>query len=363
MSYMNDVVIGNEKLVPTAHASKITGYSKDYVGQLCREEKIECRRVSGLWYVSEGSIREYQRQGVQPVGIPESKEEESESVKELRASHEKPKFGIKTGNVRDDTFTYDGIEYISTSRAADVTGYAQDYVGQLARNSEIEARKVGRRWFVGRKALVEHKKHNDSLLAEVQAQASGVRPDTRSAVDVEVESEDTEVLIDIHKEAVPGDINFNVRYVSETEMPLVPKLSSLKNEVKEYTSHDIPISTYPAPQVKGGIVGSEISRPGLTEQRITRVKEQSRVEVRKNAPHVRDEHYSEEESQQRVRKRSSLTLSLTISVFLLSGGGLGTYAYFLGIPEWLSILLSTLDTSSLEMWAEYLPGRDIDYSR
>ena len=39
-------------------------------------------------------------------------------------------------------------KYISTRRAAKLTGYAQDYVGQLVRQGKVKATKVGKAWFV-----------------------------------------------------------------------------------------------------------------------------------------------------------------------------------------------------------------------
>ena len=39
-------------------------------------------------------------------------------------------------------------KYVTTKRAARVTGYAQDYVGQLIRSGKLKATKVGKAWFV-----------------------------------------------------------------------------------------------------------------------------------------------------------------------------------------------------------------------
>ncbi|MGH7175256.1 MAG: hypothetical protein ACREGR_02775 [Minisyncoccia bacterium] len=44
--------------------------------------------------------------------------------------------------------TLDGKLYISSKRAAEITGYAKDYVGQLCREGRVEARLVGRNWYV-----------------------------------------------------------------------------------------------------------------------------------------------------------------------------------------------------------------------
>jgi excisionase family DNA binding protein len=49
-----------------------------------------------------------------------------------------------------------GKKYISSKRAAELTGYAKDYVGQLAREQKIPATRVGRSWYVSEEAILEH---------------------------------------------------------------------------------------------------------------------------------------------------------------------------------------------------------------
>ena len=197
---MDDVIQeGGEKLISTTRASEISGYSKDYIGQLCREEKLECRRVSGQWYLHEGSLREYQ--GVGGVGVQTPHFEKGALDEEGQSSEDSSKkssFSLKVGNVRNDTFAYDGQEFISTARASEVTGYTQDYVGQLARGGEVIARKVGRRWFVARQSLLNHKKENDAMLASVQSQASGLGGATGETVSKSSEEKNSGKATTVH---------------------------------------------------------------------------------------------------------------------------------------------------------------------
>ncbi len=48
---------------------------------------------------------------------------------------------------------FEGKKYISSKRASQLSGYNQDYIGQLIRDSKIEARRVGRHWFVSLESL------------------------------------------------------------------------------------------------------------------------------------------------------------------------------------------------------------------
>src|SRR3989344_5174159 len=43
----------------SSEAAKSTGYSSDYIGQLCRGGKLVCRRVGKGWFVEEGSLVSY----------------------------------------------------------------------------------------------------------------------------------------------------------------------------------------------------------------------------------------------------------------------------------------------------------------
>src|SRR5665213_550744 len=56
---MEELIIGDKTYVSSKRASEITGYAKDYVGQLCREGRVQATLVGRSWYVLESSIREH----------------------------------------------------------------------------------------------------------------------------------------------------------------------------------------------------------------------------------------------------------------------------------------------------------------
>jgi hypothetical protein len=56
---MDELVIGEKRYVSSKRAAEITGYAKDYVGQLCREGYVEAKMVGRSWYVLETSITEH----------------------------------------------------------------------------------------------------------------------------------------------------------------------------------------------------------------------------------------------------------------------------------------------------------------
>jgi len=150
-----DIILDESKYISSKRASEMTGYAQDYIGQLSRGSLIDARRIGGLWYVSMDSLLAYKNK--------------SEEVK--------PKVSVDHTNAFPDADSFvhlDGKEYISASRASKITGYNQDYVGQLARGGKIVSRQIGNRWYVEKNALLAHKQEKDALLAAVQVQSVGI---------------------------------------------------------------------------------------------------------------------------------------------------------------------------------------------
>jgi hypothetical protein len=56
---MDELVIDDKKYISTRQAAKITGYAKDYVGQLCREGRVPARLVGRSWYVLESALADH----------------------------------------------------------------------------------------------------------------------------------------------------------------------------------------------------------------------------------------------------------------------------------------------------------------
>ena len=57
--------MSDEKYISSKQAAKITGYSSDYVGQLCRLGKVRSKRIGRDWMISEKSILNYKNGGYQ----------------------------------------------------------------------------------------------------------------------------------------------------------------------------------------------------------------------------------------------------------------------------------------------------------
>lgn len=155
----DEIVIDGVGYVSSKRASELSGYAQDYIGQLARGGYIDAKRVGGLWHVSIASLNGYEKN----AAINRSRPQE-------RVQPDEP----------DSLVSFDGKDYVSATRAAELTGYHQDYVGQLARGGTVIGRQVGNRWYVDREAILAHKTEKDRLLGAVQAQSVGIVHNTSS---------------------------------------------------------------------------------------------------------------------------------------------------------------------------------------
>jgi hypothetical protein len=59
---MDELVVDGEKYISSKRAARLSGYTKDYIGQLCRAGKIPSKMVGRSWYVKEDSLKEHRKE-------------------------------------------------------------------------------------------------------------------------------------------------------------------------------------------------------------------------------------------------------------------------------------------------------------
>lgn len=77
---MNELTLGGKVYVSSKRAAEITGYAKDYIGQLCREGRVQAQLVGRNWYILESAIREHR------FGDEESAQKGDKDIKNTRAA-------------------------------------------------------------------------------------------------------------------------------------------------------------------------------------------------------------------------------------------------------------------------------------
>jgi hypothetical protein len=88
---MDELVIEDKKYVSSKRAASITGYAKDYIGQLCREGRVPARLVGRSWYVLESAIQDHR------FGAPATQEAKVEKdVPVLKPTWEAPRYEAET---------------------------------------------------------------------------------------------------------------------------------------------------------------------------------------------------------------------------------------------------------------------------
>lgn len=84
---MDEILIEEKRYISSKQAAKLTGYAKDYVGQLCREGRVPARLVGRSWYVLESAIQDH-RFG--PAVVEPTAKPKSESVFAPLSAHMQP---------------------------------------------------------------------------------------------------------------------------------------------------------------------------------------------------------------------------------------------------------------------------------
>ncbi len=80
-----------------------------------------------------------------------------------------------------DELEIGGKKYISSKRASELTGYAKDYIGQLARGGKIDATRVGRAWYVDQESLFTHA-HDDEAVSRPLNGTSEITSGTKAHI-------------------------------------------------------------------------------------------------------------------------------------------------------------------------------------
>ena len=205
----DELFISGKTYISSKQAALTSGYAQDYIGQLARGGLIDSQRVGGLWYVHLSSLTGYKANA-----------RDSRPLPPLQVPAHDP----------ESIVSFDGKDYVSANRAAKITSYNQDYIGQLARSGKILSRQIGNRWYVERSALLMHKKEKDGLLAAVQRESVGLAaPQSK---------------IEAYKSTVDRDYMSSgpvLRYFRD-QHDLIPTIETAENAPKPVKIRSAPVS-------------------------------------------------------------------------------------------------------------------------
>jgi hypothetical protein len=66
---METITLNGKVYIASRLAAKLAGYAQDYVGQLCRMQKLDATRVGRVWYVTEESILNHKKTAEQLLSV------------------------------------------------------------------------------------------------------------------------------------------------------------------------------------------------------------------------------------------------------------------------------------------------------
>ena len=150
-----------------------------------------------------------------------------------------------------EVITFDGKEYVKASVLAARFRYTADYLGQLCRGKKVDARLVGRAWYINVESLNTHKDTRykplpkDETATTIQVNKTPAGPHYATRIDVEPILKKKTVSI---YQAKPGGLTeVKVKYESD-EHALIPRV------YREAVSKEIKVDPAEAEmlQVKGG---------------------------------------------------------------------------------------------------------------
>jgi hypothetical protein len=87
---MDELTIEDKKYISLKQAAQLTGYARDYVGQLCREGRVPARLIGRSWYVLETGIQDHRFGPENRELEPESNESHERSV--IADTWEQPRY-------------------------------------------------------------------------------------------------------------------------------------------------------------------------------------------------------------------------------------------------------------------------------
>lgn len=118
---------------------------------------------------------------------------------------------------------FDGKTYISVGRASKKLGYTADYIGQLCRAGKIDARMIGRTWYVEWESVKNHKKSKKHRIRRTAEEIRKAREmesfgNLSQTTSLEVENEKD-------KDCPPDEYLEKVNRENKKEVPTLPVFS------------------------------------------------------------------------------------------------------------------------------------------
>lgn len=146
---MDELLIEEKKYISSKRAAKITGYAKDYIGQLCREGRVPARLVGRSWYVLETAIKDHKfgdKEAYEAVAPkPQSKKPEPEL--ELAPAEEFLELAVSNEPVTVPRYVPSNDEFLPTlNRLQKIEASPWEATGTEQEAAHVEVQNLQESW-------------------------------------------------------------------------------------------------------------------------------------------------------------------------------------------------------------------------
>lgn len=269
-------IFEGKKYISAKRASGISGYSSDYVGQLCRGGKLECRMVGRTWFVSEESLylhkasisrEEASRNRIENLRGPKASSIISPSAIPSYIPLTKPA-SVTSPYLSSENVSADSSKADLITKSSDITSF------DLSKTETIQA-----------KENISSKVNLDSQTVIDSQKSSGIKSDlvipdlVWNFIDLEQEEIKKKYLKD-ERPLLPDLARKSSTTVSSTE-----KLSSPIKSTKISTSSFTPVSKTPNSPVVP--ISKKVGALSASSEEIKKLSDQVREEFKKDADKIK----------------------------------------------------------------------------
>lgn len=258
---MNEITIGDKIYISSKRAAEVTGYAKDYVGQLCREGHVDAKMVGRSWYVYEPSIRAHRfgEVAVAPTE-PVVEQEEAADIAETDAPE-----AISTWE--QPVYKAEPFEMIP-----EVPAPAYQEAVPKPEESLTDMQSAWKEWFDRKQQLVQPEIESPEVI-DARAEASGRDEEYDSAEehsedDAEAHEEaQDEVAIPLHRLAEEPEETYET-YIEEDSEPIA--IRHIPAPVPEYVP--VPPPYIPVHREEAARETAPVAEARVVSERVVRRK-------------------------------------------------------------------------------------------
>lgn len=229
-----------------------------------------------------------------------------------------------------DELTIEGKLYISSKRAAKVSGYAKDYIGQLCREGRVDSKLVGRSWYVYEPSIKEHRFNDERSKAKKRGIPAETAPEDVREPDEDPVLEKTweqptytpevvELLPEVTSQAVIADHIPEDRVKTSSEMQSAWQEWFAGRGTNAQSAGFEPAS---AP-IEEELPHSAITEPIAVRMIVSDIEPKRERYEERPAPHWQEEPavraYAHPVSRRKTRKSSIIAKSAFVSLIVISG--------------------------------------------